>query len=64
MCPAPENGTNTEPVPDSLQAGILYSDSYTYSCMEGYTTSDELCTVCLADGDLSLNMAPNCTSKY
>ena len=64
MCSSPENGTNTEPIPDDLQGGIPYPGSYTYSCKEGYMTSDELCTVCLLNGNLSLATPPVCTRKY
>ena len=62
-CPGPENGTNTVYVPDSLSDGLIYQESYTYSCMEGYTTTDELCTVCQPDGTLSLTKPPNCTGR-
>ena len=62
MCPQPENGTNTEPVPE-FQGGIEYPGSYTYSCKEGYVTSDELCTICLLNGSLSLTTPPVCTRK-
>ena len=62
-CPPPENGTNTEPVPE-FQDGIPYPGSYTYSCKEGYVTSDELCTVCLLNGNLSLTSPPVCMRKY
>ena len=63
ICPPPENGTNTEPIPEELQGGILYPGSYTYSCKEGYMTPDELCTVCLLNGSLSLATPPVCTRK-
>lgn len=59
-CGKPLDGTNTYLVPDDL---VLYSlDTYTYSCKEGYTTDDEMCTVCLPDGTLSLETLPNCSS--
>ena len=58
--PIPE-GVNTEPVPVGLE--LNYTQSYEYKCMEGYTTSEPLCTVCLEDSTLS-NEAPNCTSEY
>lgn len=55
------DGTNTYPVPNDL---IMYSlDTYIYSCMEGYTTDDQLYTVCRPDGSLSLVEPPNCTGK-
>ena len=31
--------------------------------MEGFNTTDELCTVCQPDGSLSLTNPPNCTGK-
>ena len=63
MCPRPEPGINTDDVPDSLSGGLDYLETYTYSCMEGYTTTDDLCTVCQPDGTLSLTTAPTCTSE-
>ena len=39
-----------------------YLDTYTYSCIEGYATDDDVCTVCLADGTLS-TPPPNCTGE-
>ena len=63
MCPRPEPGINTDDVPDSLSGGLDYLETYTYSCMEGYTTTDDLCTVCQPDGTLSLTKPPNCTGK-
>ena len=62
-CPGLENGTNTVYVPDSLSDGLIYQESYTYSCMEGYNTTDELFTVCQANGALSLATPPNCIGK-
>ena len=56
------NGTNTIPVSTML---LEYMETYTYSCMEGYRTTDELCTVCQYDGTLTLaGDEPNCTSKH
>ena len=49
---------NTVDVPDNLN--MTYLDTYTYSCFEGYITTDELCTVCKPDGTLSVP-PPNCT---
>ena len=51
----------TNPVP--VNTTMKYSTTYTYSCMEGYRTDDELCTVCEADGMLS-SPPPNCTGVY
>ena len=49
---------NTVDVPDNLN--MTYLDTYTYSCLEGYTTTDDICTVCKSDGTLSVS-PPNCT---
>ena len=57
------NGTNTEPVPADKASSMGYLESYTYSCMEGYKTNDELCTVCQPDGELS-SPAPDCVRKF
>ena len=59
-CPAPASGTNTEKIPDKVQEGLLYSESYTYSCLKGYETSDEVCTVCQQDGTWSMINPPIC----
>lgn len=61
ICDAPPNGYNTVPVPGDLT--LYYLDVYTYACEEGYMTEDELCTVCLPDGSLSIPYPPNCTGK-
>ena len=63
MCPAPSAGINTVVLPDNLQYGLEYLESYTYSCIEGYNTTDELCTVCQPDGSLSLTRPPQCTGN-
>ena len=41
---------------------MTYLDTYTYSCSEGYTTTDDICTVCESDGTLS-GPSPNCTGN-
>ena len=53
-CPTPENGTNTEPIPEKLSDGLGYLESYTYECSEGYASTRDLCTICQPDGTLSL----------
>ena len=64
-CPAPATpGVGVEPLPSDVAYGMKYLESYTYSCMEGYTTTDDLCTVCQPDGTLSLTTAPNCTGEH
>ena len=62
-CPAPSPGENTVDLPDDVSDGLSYLESYTYSCKEGYNTTDELCTVCQPDGGLSLTKPPKCTGK-
>ena len=62
MCPAPEPGINTEPIPEELAEGLKYLQSYTYKCMDNHRTVAELCTVCLADGTLSLK-PPLCKGR-
>ena len=59
MCGKPEEGTNTELVCPDLSLESL--DAYVYTCMPGYNTMDETCTVCLPNGEFSLEMPPNCT---
>ena len=62
-CGAPPSGTNTVTLPPEVADGLDYLESYTYQCIEGYSTTDELCTVCQPDGNLSLSTPPNCTGK-
>ena len=57
-CPKPAAGTNTVDIPDVLD--MTYLDTYTYSCLEGYITTDDICTVCKSDRTLSVP-PPNCT---
>ena len=64
-CSAPATpDAGGEPLPVDVADGLDYLESYTYSCMEGYTTTDDLCTVCQPDGTLSLTTAPTCTSEF
>lgn len=58
----PESDT-TLPVPEEKKLGLRHLETYSYSCIEGYRTDDELCAVCQADGSFSLEVAPNCTGK-
>ena len=58
-CGVPANGSNTE----TPTVSLLYQDTYNYSCLTGYETNDNITTECLADGSLSLDSSPNCTSK-
>ena len=61
ICPGPQPGTNTVEVPET---DLKYQELYTYSCKDGYNTSDEISTVCQSDGSLSLNSPPKCTGKF
>ena len=61
VCPAPLPGTNTKAIPDEIMNGLINFQTYAYSCMEGYYTTDELCTICQPDGNLSLAVPPICT---
>ena len=38
----------------------MYLQTYTCSCTAGYSTTDELTTVCQPDGSFSLQTPPNC----
>ena len=59
-CPVPKNGAFTEDVPADLN--LAYLETYTYSCLEGYVTDNELVVVCQPDGKLSAP-APNCSGE-
>ena len=59
ICGVPPTGGNTE----TPTVSLLYQDTYNYSCLTGYETNDNITTECLADGSLSLDSSPNCTSK-
>ena len=59
-CGVPPDGTNTI-VTSSIS--LVYQDSYNYTCIDGYETNDDITTECLADGSLSLETPPTCTSK-
>ena len=63
QCDGPKTGTNTNEIPQKIANGLSYLESYTYSCKEGYTTTDDLCTVCQPNGNLSLPKPPNCTGE-
>ena len=77
ICPAPPPGVNTRNLLDAdglshlertvdLSAdllGLFYLESYTYSCKEGFITTDELVTTCLPNGTLSLAKPPTCIGE-
>ena len=58
-CGVPAIGGNTE----TPSVSLSYQDTYNYSCLTGYNTSNVITTECLADGSLSLDSPPFCTSK-
>ena len=62
-CPGLSEGVNTEALTANEIDGLSYLESYTYSCKEGYNTTDPLTTLCQPDGSLSLSTAPECTGK-
>ena len=62
-CPGLENGVFTEPVPSSLESQMTYLQTYTYSCMEGYITTDDTVVVCQPDSTLSIS-PPFCTGWF
>ena len=57
-CGPPPDGENTEKVPSSFRTKI--GQSYTYTCLCGYTTGEELVTTCV-DGYWT-GSPPNCSS--
>ena len=63
-CNAPRKGTNTNPIPGELKDGLVFPQSYTYSCLDGYTTVDAVFTQCQADGELSLTTPPTCVGRF
>ena len=60
-CPPVPSGMYTSYVPENLTLNAL--ESYTYSCIDGYATDDDLCTVCLSNGSLSIP-PPSCSGKW
>ena len=63
-CPAPSPGVNTVSLTANEIDGLSYLESYTYSCMEGYNTTDPLTTICQPDGSLSLTTPPVCNGEF
>ena len=58
-CPPPENGTNTEAVPQSLNCSAI-GTIYTYNCSDSYyLPADDLDTTCQSTGNWSLS-PPKC----
>ena len=62
-CPGLSEGVNTVNLTANEIDGLSYLESYTYSCMEGYATTDPLTTLCQPDGSLSVTNPPNCTGR-
>ena len=60
-CPGLSEGVNTVNLTANEIDGLSYLESYTYSCIEGYTTTDPLTTLCQPDGSLSVTNPPTCT---
>ena len=59
-CAAPRNGRNTKTVDASM---IIQEDKeYTYKCVKGFNTTDNLTTVCRFNGSWT-NSPPICTSR-
>ena len=62
-CRSPPDGTNTVPVPDDCS--LSYGEKYTYSCLEGFETADQLTVECEYDSTgrafILSPAAPNCT---
>ena len=65
MCGTPPNGTNTVPVPSSVN--LVYQQTYEYMCLPNADFSPpdaNVTTTCLADGSFSLDPPPNCTGEF
>jgi hypothetical protein len=58
-CGIPPNGTFTEVVPPMP---IMFEQTFTYSCISGYKTTDDLTVSCMIDGQFSA-AAPTCSGK-
>ena len=59
VCGGLPDGTNTNPVNSSLI--MIYLDIYVYTCLPGYTTTDDVVTMCAPDGNFTMPYPPNCT---
>ena len=62
-CPGLSEGVNTVSLTANEIDGLSYLESYTYSCIEGYATTDPVTTLCQPDGSLSVTNPPNCTGR-
>ena len=60
LCGIPRAGNNTA----APQISLSFGNTYNYVCLTGYETNDTVVTMCLADGTLSLQDLPMCTSEY
>ena len=64
-CDPPPAGNNTRDIPEELlENGLTYLQSYTYSCLDGFFTTDEVFTKCQSDGSLSLANPPECSGRF
>ena len=59
-CEAPPNGNNAVVVSNDLITSV--GETYTYKCLCGYNTTDELVTTCTSDGSWS-EPPPECNCK-
>ena len=59
-CKVPE-GLNLKPLPAGKS--LYYPDSYRFSCLSGYNTSDQTDTFCQKNGSLTLFSFPICSRK-
>lgn len=41
---------------------LRFPEYYTYSCQDGYTTTDDMVVFCLKNGSLSMSEGPSCTA--
>ena len=55
-CGVPQAGVHTE---TPLDAPILFGQTFTYSCVPGYATTDDLTVSCTHDGQFSAT-PPEC----
>ena len=57
-CGTPANGLNTEPVDSGIY--LAYKQTYIYTCLEGYSTENQVKVTCVADMALS-SLPPHCS---
>ena len=59
-CPVPLDGSFTKPVNSNIPTN--YGDTYTYQCIEGRRSADNMTVKCMIDGSWS-DSAPICSSN-